>query len=380
VTAPDWCPGAERLTPSSSGGTSTDFEAAGPHMVWHTTECPSGARGEDPDYWFNAMNKVLTSKKSEPTLLYDPQSDRLGQYFPHSQTARALQNDGSKRTNRTGDPCIQIEVVAYASRPFTRDWKPGENFHALGSWLEDLGVPYAWPSGFPPGGNTDERSDVYFTKPGHYGHSQVPGNSHWDPGNISVPDLFAALGQGDGTTGSSNHPGAPGSLVWPGWLDWPGYDVMGAGKHKVHDMNLLVSAALAVNGYAQELKKYVDRNWTRVEATALDDFKSKKGIREGGIGPDTWAALGQMPRETAPAYPGEDAFAVGARSLASLKLQALMVLQGFSRPLKNRADATWSVAARRAVRRFQLSESALSGAADGVPGPLTWKLAWTDNT
>jgi hypothetical protein len=67
---------------------------------------------------------------------------------------------------------------------------------AIRSW----GIPDAWPSGPPPKyvdgtGNVpeDERSRaIWLSKAGHYGHSQVPGNSHGDPGAISTSALFAA--------------------------------------------------------------------------------------------------------------------------------------------------------------------------------------------
>jgi hypothetical protein len=188
-----WIPGAERLKPSAAGGTITS--TAPPRVVWHTTEAPSGS--------FESMVRVLTNKSAEPQILWDPVTDRLGQFFALNQSGRALKNDGATRTNRVGRVCIQIEVIAYSSKSFTDYWKPGPNFRNLMAAIRSWGIGDVWPSGPPPkfvavgtgGYNSpeDERSrTIWTTKGGHYGHSQIPGNDHGDPGGISVSKLFAA--------------------------------------------------------------------------------------------------------------------------------------------------------------------------------------------
>lgn len=191
-----WIPGAERIKPSTAGGTITS--TAPPRVVWHTTEAPPGT-----DNMFATMIRVLTNKGAEPQVLYDPVTDRLGQFMPLNVSGRALKNDGATRTNRTGRVCIQIEVIGYSSKPFTDTWKPGPNFRALMAAIRSWGIPDAWPSGPPPrfvavgtgGYNSpeDERSrSIWTTKGGHYGHSQIPGNDHGDPGGISITKLFGA--------------------------------------------------------------------------------------------------------------------------------------------------------------------------------------------
>lgn len=185
-----WIPGAERITPSSPGGTPSSTEAAHPpRVVWHTTEAPSG----DPKM-FQAMINVLKGKSAEPQVLWDPVTDRLGQFFPLDHTGRALKNDGSYRTNRTGKVCIQIEVIGYSKTPFTGYWKPGPNFRALMAAIRSWGVPDVFPMGNPPkypGGSRRDRN-TWLSKAGHYCHANVPGNDHGDPGAISPARLFAA--------------------------------------------------------------------------------------------------------------------------------------------------------------------------------------------
>lgn len=197
MTGTIWIDGAERLAVSAPGGTITS--TAPPRAVWHTVEAPAGTR----EMWIR-IQKVLTDKSAEPQILYDPLTDWLGQFIPLNLSGRALQNDGTTKTNRVGWVCIQIEVMGYAAQPFTTGWKPGPNFRALMAALRSWGIPEVWPSGPPPkfvadpphNVPEDERSrTIWLSKGGHYGHSQIPGNIHGDPGGISPVALFT-----EGTT------------------------------------------------------------------------------------------------------------------------------------------------------------------------------------
>ncbi|WP_369147050.1 peptidoglycan-binding protein [Streptomyces sp. R44] len=183
-----WIKEAERLGDGDIGG-AMDSPSAPPRVVWHTTESGAG------DASFEAVAKYLSDHASEPHILYDPTTDRLGQYGPLNESARALKNDGTTRTNRTGRVCIQIEVLAKASKPFTSYWKPGKNFAALMRAIRSWSVPDTWPAGALATSYSDDsprNRTVWATKGGHYGHSNIPGNDHWDPGNIDKAALFKA--------------------------------------------------------------------------------------------------------------------------------------------------------------------------------------------
>jgi hypothetical protein len=142
------------------------------------------------------VGKYLRNISAEPHILYDPTTDRIGQFGPLNQSARALKNDGASRTNRTGKVCIQIEVLAHAGIPFTGYWKPGPNFRALMAAIRSWGVPDVFPMGALADhygdGSAKRTRDVWLNKGGHYGHCNVPGNDHWDPGKINPAALFAA--------------------------------------------------------------------------------------------------------------------------------------------------------------------------------------------
>ncbi|MGW6855806.1 peptidoglycan-binding protein LysM [Streptomyces xanthophaeus] len=183
-----WIAEAERLGDGSIGG-AMDTPSAPARAVWHTTESGAG------DAAFKSVGAYLISAASEPHILYDPTTDRLAQYGPLNQSARALRNHGSLRTNRTGRACIQIEVLARAAKPFTEYWRPGPNFKALMRAIRSWGVPDVWPAGELAksySDNSNRSAATWSSKGGHYGHSNIPGNDHWDPGNINRAALLAA--------------------------------------------------------------------------------------------------------------------------------------------------------------------------------------------
>ena len=149
------------------------------------------------------MIRVLNNKSAEPHVLYDPVTDRLGQFMPLNVSGRALKNDGTTRTNRVGKVCIQIEVIARSAKPFTGYWKPGKNFRAFMAALRSWGIPDVQPAGpFPKfvavgtGGYNSPENDrdraTWLNRGGHYSHSQIPGNNHGDPGGVSFPAMLAA--------------------------------------------------------------------------------------------------------------------------------------------------------------------------------------------
>lgn len=82
-----------------------------------------------------------------------------------------------------------------------------KNVQKLCNWLEtEHGVPKVWPNGLPkpavngrdPGGHNRNAAN-WDNKGGHYGHSQVPENTHWDPGYTATEAAFVIA---DATTES----------------------------------------------------------------------------------------------------------------------------------------------------------------------------------
>ncbi|MFD7554106.1 hypothetical protein ACFV9E_06150 [Streptomyces sp. NPDC059835] len=186
-----WIPEAIRLGDGViAGAGAMDTPNNPPRAVWHTTEGSSGTAAA-----FQSTADYLMSENYEPHILYDPKTDMLGQFGPLNQSAKALVNAGSVRTNRTGRVCIQIEVMAKAGTAFTGYWKPGKNFRALLRAIRSWGIPDEWPAGRLAQSYSDDSPrplNTWLTRGGHYGHSNVPGNDHWDPGAIDRAALLAA--------------------------------------------------------------------------------------------------------------------------------------------------------------------------------------------
>lgn len=190
-----WIPGAERLSCSKPGGTITS--TAPPRAVWHAVEGTSGSASA----WTSSI-RVLNEKSAEPQVLWDPITDRLGQFMPLNLSGRALKNDGASQTNRVGRVCIQIEVIAFSAKPFTAYWKPGKNFKALVAALRSWGITVdVWPAGPPPKfiaspphnvPENDRDRKTWLTKGGYFSHSQIPANDHGDPGGIDTAALATA--------------------------------------------------------------------------------------------------------------------------------------------------------------------------------------------
>ncbi|MER9240906.1 DNA/RNA non-specific endonuclease [Mesorhizobium sp. M0633] len=155
-------------------GSSGSFTGGPFKIVHHTTE-GSSAGGA-----FSAFR----ANRSDPHFTVG--EGKVYQHIDTNVAARALRNAaGGVQTNR--DSAIQIEVVGFAHRPKSKATL--RNVARLCRWIEAThGVPKAWPNGRPksarngkdPGGhNRDART--WDTKGGHYGHSNVPENTHWDP-------------------------------------------------------------------------------------------------------------------------------------------------------------------------------------------------------
>lgn len=148
----------------------------GPYRIIHHTTEGGSASGA-----FQAFR----AHRSDPHFTVDEHG--VYQHIDTGLAARAMRNlGGGVETNRLS--AIQIEVVGVAARAKPRGTL--ENVARLCRWIERThGVPKVWPNGLPkpavngadPGGH-NRNATTWASKGGHYGHSQVPENIHWDPG------------------------------------------------------------------------------------------------------------------------------------------------------------------------------------------------------
>ncbi|MYM67327.1 peptidase C1 [Pseudoduganella sp. FT55W] len=152
-------------------------------IIHHTTEGSTAA---------GAM-AAFEKNKSKPHFTVD--SQHIYQHVDAGKSSRALRNEpGGVQTNRAS--AIQIELVGFAHLP--KDPQALTNLARLCRWLEQTyNVPNTWPSGPPKParngkdpGNHNRSVTNWTEKGGHYGHSQVPENTHWDPGYSAAEAQF----------------------------------------------------------------------------------------------------------------------------------------------------------------------------------------------
>ncbi len=181
-----WMPGAARHSLGNTGA----MDGGPARAVWHITSNEHDWTFANELGWFTGGGADVASH-----LLWDPFTGEIAQFFPADSRSLSLQNAGSVRTNRTGKYCIQIEIVftegeTVGGRTYAtvRD-TPCKGLSGIVAWLRSLGIADGWPGGAPAAFARDTVSvDTWMGSGGHYGHNQVPGNSHVDPG--PMPSLF----------------------------------------------------------------------------------------------------------------------------------------------------------------------------------------------
>jgi N-acetylmuramoyl-L-alanine amidase CwlA len=170
-------------------------------IVHHTTE------GSTAD---GAMT-AFKNHRSDPHFTVD--KTKIYQHIDTDVASRALRNaPGGVETNR--DSAVQIEVVGFAGAP--KDAATLKNVARLCRWIEAThGVSAVWPAGRPnpphngkdPGGHNRD-PNIWNTQSGHFGHSQVPENTHWDPAysKVEADYLLAAQFDAAGHVTNPAHP------------------------------------------------------------------------------------------------------------------------------------------------------------------------------
>ncbi|MFD9249519.1 peptidoglycan-binding protein [Streptomyces bottropensis] len=336
AAGPAYIAGAVRFGGQAIGG-AMDSPNKPPRTVWHTTESPAGGN------YFASIAAYLIRAGAEPQVIYCPATDRLGQFGPLTQSGRALRNDGAYRVNRTGKVCIQVEVLGYAKSPWTTGFDPAKkpNYRKLIAAARAHGVPDVWPVGKPPAtaaAATRRPKETWENKGGNYGHSQIRGQNHWDPGGI---DTSIVPGK----------PATPPADPGEGTVTQPG-----TGTYKVKDGDTLTSIAKA-NGT------------TVAKLTSLNTLADPDKLTPGQV------LKVPAKKPAAPLYepfPGKEFFHGGRHSKVITMLGMRLVALGFGEYYKFGPSPNWTNADRRAVAAFQRSRSELAGDADGIPGPKTW--------
>lgn len=338
ASGPAYIDGAVRFGSQSIGG-AMDTPKNPPRFTWHTTESPAGKS------YFYSIALYLIRVGAEPQVIYCPVTDLVGQFGPLTSSGRALRNDGARRTNREGKVNIQVEVLGRAKEPWTKGFDPKKpNYRKLIAAGRAHGIPDVWPAGKPAATASGAKRNraTWQTKGGHFGHSQVPGNDHWDPGGIDTAIV----------------PGKPVSAPAP--APSTGGGTSSSTKYTVRRGDTLSSIAAK---YKTTVAKLVSLNSLK-DADKLAIGQTLK--LPGATTPAKPAAPRYEP------FPGAAFFHAGRTSPIITALGRRLVALGFGRHYSSGPGPSWTNADKANVRAFQLSRPELAGDADGIPGPKTW--------
>lgn len=335
ASGPAYISGVTKLGDQSIGG-AMDTPSNPARAVWHTTESPAGGS------YFSSIGAYLIRVASEPQVIYDPVTDKLGQYGPLNQSGRALKNDGSRRTNREGKVCIQVEVLGRAASPWTAGFDPADkpNFRKLIAAMRAWGIPDTWPAGKPVAKSSaamPRTRSTWQDKGGHYGHCHVPGNAHWDPGAIDTAKV-----PGSASSGSDSSPADSGSGSTSTYTVKRGDTLSAiAARYKT-----TVSKLVALNGLKDADKLTV----------------GQKLKVSGAAAPAT---------SVYEPFPGANFFHGGRNSRIVTAMGRRLVAEGCGK-YRNGPGPNWTNADKASYAAFQRKLGYSGSAADGIPGAKSW--------
>lgn len=270
-----WLPGVEKHPVGNEGA----MEGGPARATWHITSNATDWTFKNELGWFTDGGAGVA-----PHLLWEPFTGQIAQFFPADSRSLSLANDGAVRTNRTGKYNIQIEIVftegevVNGKRYDSVAETPLNGLDRIMDWLRSLGIADTWPGGKPTSFSRDTVSaETWAGEGGHYGHNQVRGNNHVDPG--PMPDIFRF--------GNANPP-----KPTPVYAPFPGarYFYIGRKSGLVTELG----KALVRAGY-KGYKVGPSPTFTMADKKAVTWFQKKQGWTgadaDGIPGPETWKRL-----------------------------------------------------------------------------------------
>ncbi|CAL9584421.1 hypothetical protein SUDANB1_05088 [Streptomyces sp. enrichment culture] len=207
---------------------------------------------------------------------------------------------------------------------------------------------------------------------------------YWNDSGRYVPYRYKGVTPQEPVPGKDGgQPGAPAVTPYPG----AAYFGPGANNKYVTLLGRMLVARGAGGSYASG----PDPRWTDADRRATRAFQQAQGWTgaeaDGLPGPHTWellvngtgkdvkdGVLGPPPASHGvPGYPGRALFRPGANNAHVTQLGRQLVRKGFGGFYKVGPGPLWTEADRRAVEAFQRTQGWRGGAADGYPGPETWR-------
>ncbi|MEV4946045.1 peptidoglycan-binding protein [Streptomyces sp. NPDC053755] len=188
-------------------------------------------------------------------------------------------------------------------------------------------------------------------------------------------------GTGSGDVGAG---GGQGTTATP----YPGGSMFGPGARNAYVTQL--GRLLVERGAKKYYREGPGPAWSDADRLATQAFQRAQGWQgreaDGMPGPHTWRLLvtGQGKdiggsggsggsSAHAPGFPGRGYFRTGQSNAYVEKLGKQLVKRGYGKHYLSGPGPRWSEADRRNVEAFQRAQGWRGGAADGYPGPETWR-------
>ncbi|WP_405390613.1 peptidoglycan-binding protein [Streptomyces sp. NBC_01102] len=195
--------------------------------------------------------------------------------------------------------------------------------------------------------------------------------AYWSNSSKYVAYRYNGLVSGTGGSGSATA--------------FPGAGKFGSGANNAHVTRL--GKLLIARGGKRFYATGAGPRWTAADKRATQAFQLAQGWRgkeaDGIPGPDTWSLLvkgtgrnipaGGAGGAESPAYPGKGVFKPGQSNSHVQRLGAQLVKKGYGKHYVTGPGPRWTEADRRNVEAFQRAQGWRGGAADGYPGPETWR-------
>lgn len=227
------------------------------------------------------------------------------------------------------------------------------------------------------GGWTDYTHTSYTayeqTRP--YARRQATPMAYWK--NSSRYVAYRYKGLSGGTLGN---PGSRGTSV-----AYPGSASFGPGANNRYVTRL--GRMLVERGGQRFYRSGPGPRWSEADRRATRAFQRAQGWigrdADGLPGPKTWRLLvngqgrdipsGSGTSASAPAFPGRAYFRPGQSNQHVERLGRQLVKRGFGAHYRSGPGPRWGEADRRNVEAFQRAQGWRGGAANGYPGPETWR-------
>ncbi|MCX4990687.1 MULTISPECIES: peptidoglycan-binding protein [unclassified Streptomyces] len=247
------------------------------------------------------------------------------------------------------------------------DPEKGSHVVIFGGWTDYTHSYYVAYEQTPPQARKQSTPYAYWTNSSHY-----------------VPYRYKGLSTGAGGP-------APSTTT-----RYPGAAYFGPGANNAYVTQL--GRLLVDRGAGRFYTTGPGPRWSSADQRATQAFQRAQGwtgaAADGLPGPTTWSYLvGKKGRNipgatgspgspapsvpgtspTVPAYPGRATFRPGANSAQVTQLGKQLVKKGFGTHYTTGPGPRWGEADRRNVEAFQRAQGWRGGAADGYPGPETWR-------